>query len=189
MNKRLQTSKYIISDFIAGCISWGLFYILRKILIESEFFGYQIDIIFDKQFYLGLIFIPIFWILLNYVSGYYKDIFRRSRLKELGQTITISIVGVIVIFFVLLLDDYVFSYKNYYRSIIMLLGLQFILTYIPRLILTTRIVHKIQNRKFGFNTLLIGSNKKALELFEEMESEQKSAGNKFIGYINVSDNF
>lgn len=187
MNKRLQTLKYIIADFIAGGISWGLFYVFRKILIESAFFGYQIEITYDKQFYLGLIFIPFFWIFLNYLSGYYKDIYRKSRLKELGQTITVSIIGVIIIFFVIILDDYVFSYKNYYRSILMLLGLQFTLTYIPRLILTTRIVHKIQNRIFGFNTLLIGSNRKALELFEEMEAEQKSAGNKFIGFVSVTE--
>jgi exopolysaccharide biosynthesis polyprenyl glycosylphosphotransferase len=35
--------------------------------------------------------------------------------------------------------------------------------------------------------LLIGSNKKALELFEEMESEKKSAGNKFVGFVSVSE--
>ncbi|MBI5538702.1 MAG: sugar transferase [Bacteroidia bacterium] len=187
MNKRLQTTTYIISDFIAGSISWALFYILRKVFIESAFFGYQIEIVYDKQFYLGLIFIPFFWVLLNYLSGYYKDIYRRSRLKELGQTITISIVGVVIIFFVVILDDYIFSYKNYYRSILMLFGLQFTITYLPRLFLTTRIVHRIQNRKFGFNTLLIGSNRKALDLYEEMEAEKKSAGNRFIGFVSVTE--
>ena len=60
MNKRLQTAKYVISDFIAGSISWGLFFILRKILIESAFFGYPIDINYDNKFYSGLIIIPFF---------------------------------------------------------------------------------------------------------------------------------
>lgn len=187
MNKRLQTSKYVISDFIAGCISWGLFFILRKIFIESESFGYRIDIEFDIKFYLGLIFIPLFWITAHYLSGYYKDIYRRSRLQEMGKTFFITLIGVIIIFFVFILDDYIFSYKNYYRSILMLFGLQFILTYIPRLIITTRTVHRIQNRKIGFHTLLIGSNRRALELFKDLDSQPKSAGNKFMGFVRVND--
>jgi len=185
MKKHLQTFKYIFSDYIASLITWALFYILRKKLIESDFFGYQIDINYDKKFYIGLILIPIFWLLLNFLSGYYKDVYRRSRLKELGQTISITIIGIIIIFFVLLLDDYVFNYKNYYRSILILFLLQFFLTYIPRLIITTRTVHKIQNRKIGFTTLLIGSNKKAFDLFLQMRNEKKSAGNVFIGFVSV----
>jgi len=185
MNKRLQTAKYIISDLIAAGLSWGLFYILRKKLIESDFFGYQIDINYDNKFYLGLSVIPFFWLFLNYLSGYYKDVYHRSRLKELGQTIAITVIGIIIIFFTLLLDDYVFSYKNYYRSILILFTLQFLLTYIPRLIITTNTVHKIQDRKIGFKTLLIGSNKKAYELFKQMLYEKKSAGNIFIGFVSV----
>ena len=69
----------------------------------------------------------------------------------------------------------------------MLFGLQFFLTYIPRLIITTRTVHRIQNRIIGFNTLLIGSNRRALDLFKDLESEGKSAGNKFVGFIKVHD--
>ena len=75
MNKRLQTAKYIISDIITAGLSWGLFYILRKKLIESDFFGYQIDINYDNKFYLGLSVIPFFWLFLNYLSGYYKDVY------------------------------------------------------------------------------------------------------------------
>jgi len=187
MNKRLQTSKYVISDFIAGSISWGLFFVLRKILIESESFGYRIEVEYDIKFYFGLFCIPIFWITSHYLSGYYKDIYRRSRLQEFGKTFFITLVGVVIIFFAFILDDYISSYKNYYRSISMLFGLQFLLTYIPRLIITTRTVHKIQNRKIGFHTLLIGSNRRALELFKDLESQPKSAGNKFIGFVKVND--
>lgn len=185
MNKGLQTLKYIFSDLVAAGASWGIFYILRKKLIESEFFGYQIDINYDNKFYVGLITIPFFWLLLNYLSGYYKDVYHRSRLKELGQTIAITVIGVIIIFFTLLLDDYVFSYKNYYRTILMLFTLQFLFTYIPRLIITTQTVHKIQDRIIGFKTLLIGSNKKAYDLFKQMEFEKKSAGNIFVGFVSV----
>ena len=187
MNKKFQTSKYIVTDLMAGGIGWGLFFVLRKILIESPYFGYEIEIEFDRKFYFGLIIIPVFWLLLHYLSGYYKDVYRRSRLKEFGKTIFVTLIGVLIIFFVLILDDYVFSYKNYYRSLLILFGLQFLLTYIPRLFITTRTVHRIQNRKFGFNTIIIGSNRRALDLYKDLESQPKSAGNKLVGYIKVQD--
>ena len=187
MNKTLHVSKYLISDILSASTVWTLFYIFRKQCVESQKFGYDIPIEFGTKFYLGLITIPIFWISIYYLIGYYKDIYRKSRLKELGQTLFVSIVGVTIIFFVSILDDTIDSYKNYYLSFSVLLSLHFFLTYIPRLLITTRTVHRIQNGKISFPTILIGSNSKALQLYKDFASKPKSSGNKFIGFINVLD--
>src|SRR5690606_3078040 len=103
---------------------------------------------------LGLAFIPIFWITIYYITGFYKNIFRRSRLIELGQTFTTSLAGVVVIFFTLILDDFINSYKNYYQLFFTLFLLHFFITYLFRLIITTQTIHKIHKRKIGFNTLI-----------------------------------
>ncbi|HRW63997.1 MAG TPA: hypothetical protein P5132_10935, partial [Bacteroidales bacterium] len=81
MNKRLHTLKYIFFDFAASAASWTFFYIFRKLRIESEKFGYDIDLEFSSQYYWALLIIPTFWLFLYYLSGYYKDIYRKSRLK------------------------------------------------------------------------------------------------------------
>lgn len=188
MSKRRQLLKYLISDYLTAGISWTLFFIFRKIYIETPKFGYEIPVEFGSKYYLGLFFIPLYWVIIYYSTGYYKSIYRKSRLKELGQTLMTVIVGVVVIFFTLILDDTVLTYRSYYYSFIVLLALQFILTYVPRLIITTYTAHKIQNRHIGFNTLLIGSNEKAVELYLDIEKQPKSAGNKFIGFINVHNN-
>ena len=185
MNRKLQVIKYLFFDILAAGTTWFLFYIFRKIYIESVKFGYKIPVEFGLKFYLGLLFIPVFWIILYYSTGYYKKIYRKSRLKELGQTLFITIIGVIIIFFSLILDDTIITYKNYYLSFIVLFSLHFFLTYIPRLILTTRTIYRIHNRIIGYNTLLIGSNEKALQLYDDLVSQHKSAGNKFVGFINV----
>lgn len=148
--------------------AWSLFFIYRKVFIETEKYGYKIPVHLDQRYYLGLISIPIFWLLVYYITGYYKDIYRKSRLKELGQTFFTALTGVTIIFFVLILDDEIASYKHYYESYFVLMGLHFILTYIPRLITTTRTNHKIHKNVLGFNTIIIGSNKKALDLFDDM---------------------
>ncbi|MBT3208243.1 MAG: sugar transferase [Bacteroidetes bacterium] len=187
MNKPLHISKYLISDILSASAVWTLFYIFRKQWVEPLKFGYDIPVEFGTRYQLGLVTIPIFWVLIYYLVGYYKDIYRKSRLKELGQTLFVSIVGVTIIFFVSILDDTVESYKNYYFSFSVLLSLHFVLTYLPRLWITTRTVHRIQNGKISFSTILIGSNTKALQLYEDFLSKPKSGGNKFVGFINVLD--
>jgi len=187
VNKKLQVAKYLFFDFIAAADSWGLFYFYRKVYIEPEKFGGPVPIELSSKFYVSLILIPLCWILIYYLAGTYKNIFRKSRLKELWQTFVISLVGVLIIFFVLILDDEVISYKTYYRSFFALFGFHFILTATFRIILSSITNNKIFNRVIGFNTLLIGSNENAHKLFTELESQQKSAGNKFQGFVHIDN--
>ncbi len=185
MNQRKQVLRYLISDFIAAGASWTLFFIFRKIFIETNKFGYPVPIEFDPSFFIGLATLPILWVLFYYATGYYKNIYRKSRLSELGQTISTTFIGVLLIFFALILDDTINTYTNYYLSFLVLFSLHLFLTYFPRLIFTTRSAHKIHKRILGFPTLLIGSDTKAVNLFKEMEAQKRSTGSKFIGFINV----
>lgn len=186
MNRRKQLFKYLCSDFIAAGASWTLFFIFRKVYIETKKFGFPVPVEFDHSFFLGLAILPIAWVLFYFITGYYKEVFRKSRLSELGQTISTTFIGVLIIFFVLILDDTVKTYTNYYLSFLTLFGLHFLLTYVPRLIFTTISAHRIHNRIIGFPTLLIGSDKQAEELYLGMESQPRSTGNRFIGFISVS---
>ena len=161
MNRKWQVARYLILDLIAATLSWTAFFIYRKVVIEPQLFGIDIPIEFTSRYFLGLAFIPPAWLFFYYITGFYDNIYRRSRLLELGQTFLTSLVGVVVIFFVLILDDFIHSYKNYYQLFFTLFVLHFCFTYLFRLILTTRTIHRIHQRKIGFNTILIGSNKKA----------------------------
>jgi exopolysaccharide biosynthesis polyprenyl glycosylphosphotransferase len=116
----------------------------------------------------------------------YTDVLRKSRLKELGQIALISIVGSIVLFFGILLDDSVTDYNTYYRSFIFLVCTHFVLTETSRFILTTRIGKKIKNRVIGFNTVLVGSDEKAFALYNELNGAKNSEGYVFRGYVSVN---
>lgn len=188
MNKKQQVARYVIFDFLAAAISWTLFFIYRKQVIEPVKFGYEIPIEFTSRYFLGLVIIPSAWVLFYYITGYYRSIYRRSRLIDLGQTALTAIIGVTVIFFTLLLDDFVYSYKNYYQLFFNLLALHFFFTYLFRLILTTQTINRIHARKIGFNTLIIGNNDKALKIFNDMSTQPRPAGNRFVGYINIDGN-
>ena len=186
MNKTLHTIKYLLFDLLSALTTWNLFYIYRKTHIESFEQTFNLNISFSPKYYYGIVFIPLFWICLYYLSGYYKDIYRKSRLKELSQTFFTILIGTIIIFFTSLLDDKVSTYHNYYQLFSRLLIFQFTLTYIPRLIITSITNHRIHTRKLGFNTIIIGDNKKAFEIFDKIEKQQRSVGNKFIGFVSIN---
>ncbi|MFC2151341.1 sugar transferase [Bacteroidota bacterium] len=185
MNKRIHTVKYISFDLLSAVISWTLFYVYRKVFIEPLKLGYQAPVEFTNKYYLGIALIPIFWIFLYYLSGYYKDIYRKSRLKELAQTFFTVLIGTIIIFFIAILDDQVLYYKHYYKLFSSLLIIQFAATYVPRLILTSITNYKVHNRKIGFNTIIIGGDRKAIDIYQKIENQPKSVGNNFIGFISI----
>jgi exopolysaccharide biosynthesis polyprenyl glycosylphosphotransferase len=187
MNKNLHVARYLAFDIFAAIISWTLFYLYRKIYIEPLKYGIEIPLEFTNKYYLALIFIPAFWITIYYITGQYSNIYRKSRLLELGKTIMTSVGGVTVIFFLLLLNDSISDYKKYYNLYFTLLALHFGFTYLFRLILTTRTIHRIHQRIIGFNTIIIGGNEKAVRLVKDMMAQTRPAGNKIIGFLTVDE--
>ncbi len=187
MNKRLQISTHLLIDFITAIISWSVFFIFRKRYIEHYVLSGQPEIILTKQFYLGIFLIPFFWVFLYAITGTYTNIYRRSRLKEMGQTLMIGLIGSIIIFFTLILDDKVYSNFDYYKSFLALFFLHFFFTFIFRFIISTITVRRVHKRIIGFNTVLIGSNANALNLYHEMENQTKSSGNRFVGFVHIEN--
>lgn len=185
--KTLQILLHIVADLFTAALAWGSFYFFRKIYIESVKFGLDVPVEFNTKFYSALVIVPVFWFVLYAATGAYKDIYRKSRLKELGQTLFITLIGSIIIFFVLILDDEVITYKTYYQSFFAFFTLHFTFTFFVRYILVSRTVYKVHNRIIGFNTLLVGSNEAAWKIFEEMQSQKKSSGNRFVGFVMVDD--
>ncbi|MDX5468781.1 MAG: sugar transferase [Bacteroidota bacterium] len=175
-------------DYLAAALSWFSLFTFRKAYIEPQKFGYDIPFSFesDTNFLLGLLIVPIYWLSIYTLTGIYRDVLRRSRLRELVWTLNTSFLGVLVLFFLLLLDDEVKSYRDYYSTFLILFGLHFSLTALFRFIISTQTKRAIQARQIGFNTILVGGNTKARDLFDELENERKSQGFNFRGYLSLN---
>ena len=50
-----QVCKYVFSDVVAAAAAWTILFIYRKDILETEKFGYQINVEFDETYFLGLI--------------------------------------------------------------------------------------------------------------------------------------
>ncbi len=184
-NLRSQRLLYILFDFLAASVAWILFYIFRKLQIEPQVFGVDIPIDIGSHFWAGAIGLPFAWITFYYFTGFYSNIFRRSRFDDFTRTLTTSLLGVLMIFFLLILDDTILDYTNYYSLFFTLFLLHLTLTMIPRMILTSRTVSRVHKRQIGFKTVMIGSNENAVDVYMDIKDQKKSSGNEILGFINV----
>ncbi len=187
MDKRLQIAKYVILDWLAAVLAWSLFYLYRKTYEEYGIDNYFSHMIHDNKYWIAIAVVPVFWLILYTMIGSYRKIYRKARLHELGQTLAASLIGVTIIFFILILDDVINTYQGYYKSFLVLFLLHFLITYIFRLSLTTVTVRKVHNGIIGFNTVIIGSNGNATQIYEDISNQELSSGNKFVGFVNVFD--
>jgi exopolysaccharide biosynthesis polyprenyl glycosylphosphotransferase len=175
---------YRAFDFIMALIAWFLFYLFRK---EKELGFIDWDSVWgDQQLYLGLALVPTFWLIMYAIFDDYKDIYRLSRLNTLTLTLVISFMGVLLLFFTILLDDIVLNYTSYVASFSRLLFYHFLLTSISRMIILTIASKRLKAGKVAYNTLIIGSDKRAVELYEEISSMPYKLGHKFIGYVEAN---
>jgi len=173
---------YILSDTISAVSAWLGFFLIRTVWIEEKALSQAWG---DPNLIKGLIVVPIFWIVGFALYGLYRNVLRKSRLREIGQVLLVSLVGNLLLFFILLLDDQVSDYRVYYRSFFILLGLHFFVTAAFRTMISTNLANKIKRRKIGFKTMLIGSSAKALEIYRELEDSKLSEGYAFVGYTPV----
>ena len=182
MNKNSPwLSLFLVSDYLSGLVSWALFFFFRKTLIENQAFE------MDLNFWLGIALIPLFWMVLYFVQGTYIEIRRMFRLKLLNLTISISVIGSLIIFFSIILDDQVRSYEGYYWNLLILFVVHFGVTFTPRLLINTWLVHTIRKPNNGFKTVIIGGTEKAVDILEEIKKNDKNV-NSFVGYINMNGN-
>ncbi len=181
-NNLLHTIKYIILDLISASSAWLIFLYYRTVYMENgqTFF-------MNEERIFGLLSINLLWFIFYLLSGSYSNIYRKSRLKELFQIFIITIIGVTIIFFAILLDDFIVSYKQYYSSFLALFCIHFGLTSLLRFLLTSYTARKVHKKIIGFNTLIIGDNEKAIQLYHDLENEQKSSGHILKGFVSVEN--
>lgn len=183
--RRIALLIYQVADYFAAVLAWACFFVYRK-NIEGISTGQEI--FEDYNFYYGILLIPLFWIIYYSVFDKYKDIYRLSRVATLARTFLLTFMGVIILFFALILDDFVTNYMTYYSSFLMLFLLQYLFTITARMIILTRASKQLKAGKVGYNTLIIGGNTKAVDLYTELTSHKKSLGHKFIGFIDSNGN-
>ena len=186
-SRHIPITWYAVIDFFMAILAWVIFYFLRKKLLNEPLIE-DSQLLIGKTFWLGIIIIPTAWLILYALTGTYHSLYKKSRLTELTNTFVISLVGSIVLFFILILNDTRNNYSYFFMSFITLLSANFILTFTGRLLLLNTIKKQILKGSVFFNTMMIGSRDNAIRIFKETQKSQLDGGYRYIGFITPDEN-
>lgn len=176
--KFLQALLYLLSDAVTSYVAWIVFGI-----VNGEIWNKEGSIDIDILFTAGIL--SVYWVIVYGIAGLYKKPFRRSRLHELSQVGKFTLIGVLILFFIILLDDPVYKFESYRITFTQYLIIQTAMISVFRFIITTRTNYKIRTRKMGFPTLLIGNGLEAKSIYHELENMRRSLGYFFRGYLSL----
>lgn len=184
MNKNRLLLKYIFSDFMASFIVWVLFMLFRKTVNDGVFFDGLRVLIPNYNFFTSLAIFPFSSAFVHYLSGFYLQPYKQTRLTTILTTLAASGIISIVIFFALLLDDVVVSYEYYYYSLLVLFVLLFSVTYFFREMISSGVRYNYKTKKWTINTLIIGTGANALKIANELEKNAEQ--NTLVGFISIN---
>ena len=164
--KKLQLI-YLLVDILSSVLVWGAFLIFRWLVYENRIFSVDTVFVPMFNFYLPLFLYPIGCLLVYYLSGYYLRPLRKRYSKELSRTFVSAIIISLGAFFLIIINDPVADYQHYFISLVVLFGLQFIGSYLPR-VFVTYLSHRMEGalpRVYTIHSL------SEVEQFEQLHAE------------------
>ena len=106
LEKRLRLL-YILLDFLSGAAAYTALHIVRKRIIEPTRFGIELPFEFNQKFWLAIFITAMIYVIISGLGGTYRDLTRKSRLKQTFNTLSSALVTALSLFFLIFLDDYI----------------------------------------------------------------------------------
>ena len=188
ISEKRQRCKYVIGDLLSTNIAWLLFNLFRYRWVDNaSFFNSLTSFLTSENVIVGQIIIPLLMLGLYYLSGYYNNVFLKSRLQEFVTTSTTAFIGMVVIFFTALFNDVNAERALTYELMFVLYLMLFVVVYFVRYSITRVATHKIHRREWVFNTLIIGTSNTAEQMEKRLREMKKSMGFNVIGYVETTE--
>lgn len=136
---------YMLVDLISSVLIWGTFLIFRWLVYEGRMFSVDTVLVPMFNFYMPLFLYPLGCLCVYYLSGYYLRPLRKPYMRELRRTFVSAMIISLGAFFFIIIDDPIGGdYQRYMVSLGVMFLVQFVGSYIPRL-LVTGIAHKLDS--------------------------------------------
>ncbi len=167
--------KYIISDLIAAYLGWLVFFVIRK----SEVEHLPIDIhtyLKDDNFLYGGIAVSLYWLYIYALTNTYQSIYTKSRIAEILKTIVQSLLGCLFLSILVVLDDLVDNYKDYYYLMNVMILTHLIPTLFFRIAWLFSAKSDIKTGRIKFPTLIIGNHPDIAEIYNDAKTLQPLQG-------------
>ncbi|MEZ5045540.1 MAG: sugar transferase [Chitinophagaceae bacterium] len=185
---RLANIYYIAIDYLAAMSSWIILLFYRKINVLNTSWQEALSSISSKDLWMIVVLIPCFWLVMHLFSGAYFNPYRKSRITELYRTLVISIIGTLIAYFIIFTNDLIPDTAYHFKSFFIYFFIQFVLTSIGRILVLFSIKKRYKHETYGHNTLIVGGNKKAINVYNEIISNTYKLGYRFKGFVYADEN-
>ncbi|MCB0698750.1 MAG: sugar transferase [Chitinophagales bacterium] len=180
--KRNAIRQLALFDYIAAVVAWLLFWGYRHYLLGDLDFWGGWKIFGLRDYLMSIVIIPGGWLVLYMLSGTYFDLYRKSRLDEINRTLISCILGSILVSLLIFANDAA-DYSYFIKITGRYLFIHTASTLFMRLVLLNMVKNNLIEGKVGFNTLIIGGNEQAINIYKKVTGSPKALGNIFKGFI------
>ncbi len=182
LTKKRAIRKLIVLDYVASASSWLIFFMYRQNLLTQKSYADTLHLFLFRDFVNTLLIIPAGWLFLYFLSGTYFDLYRKSRLHEINRTLISCIIGCTIVSVIVFSDDKG-DYSYFTNAIGHYLLIHTVLILSFRLYIMYRVKVNLVKGKVGFNTLIIGGNQQAINIYKRVKDNPRVLGNIFLGFI------
>lgn len=180
--KKRAIKQLVLLDYAASALAWITFWMYRQNLLYKVPYIDTISKFHTRDYLHSFLLIPAGWLLLFLLSGTYFDLYRKSRLHEINRTLISCIIGSTVVSVIVFGNDNGdYSYFTNAVGHYLLIQTCFILVF--RLAILYRVKVNLVKGRVGFNTLIIGGNQQAINIYKQVKDNPRVLGNIFKGFI------
>ncbi len=180
MNKKLEKILVVGTDFLMINTVGILYYYLR---VESGFF----QLLTKPDFVLAILTVYFYWLIIFIFVGMYRTWFASSRFDEITTLFKTTFVGIFILFFVILYDDYVQGVQSSNRFLIFIYwGMLLFVIGLGRLLLRG-VQRSLLVKGIGrHNAIIVGFNSKANNIHNSI-NRFKALGLDVKAYVAVKE--
>jgi len=165
-------------DILTINLAWTVYYLFR---VKSGLLVY----VAEPDFLLPMAAICVYWIVLFFLFGLYRSWYAKSRFDEIATIFRASLFGVLVLFFVIFLDDHGVGGPAYARLLILVYWL-LILGFVGggRILLHTMHRRLLVAGIGARNAIIVGMEPRASKLYDDVQL-YPALGYRVVGFVPV----
>lgn len=178
LSRKTETIILLLIDGLLLCLAWTLYYHFR---ITLDLFATAIQ----PMFWAPMIAITVFWLLLFSFFGLYRPWYAESRFDELVTLFKTVTAGVLLLFFLIFIDDTITEHPATSRLLILVywLLLLFLLGF-GRLAYRTVLRRLTLSGMLRRSTIIVGTFRQSRELYDQV-LEYPLLGFDVVGYVST----
>ncbi len=178
MTSRREIPILVLTDILSVSLAWTVYYVVR-VRTGIAVLGA------DPDFLLPMAVVTVFWLALFFIVGLYRPWYAASRFDEVTLIFKTSLLGCLMLFFMIFVDDEGTTVGTSARVLILLYwGIMLVVVSGGRLVLRS-----IQRRMLiagigAHPTVIVGSPARSRELYDQV-ALYPALGYRVAGYVRI----